>query len=225
MNASGSGPGLRINVCEIFRSVEGETAHAGLPCAFMRTAGCNLRCSYCDTAYARVEGAGEWCGVDDVLGRVEGFCTRLVCITGGEPLLQAEAVGELAGRLLAAGHTVLLETNGTLDVSRVPPGVVRIMDVKCPGSGESGKTLMANLGHLRAGDEVKFVVCDRVDFEWAVAFVRRHGLEDGPGLLFSPAAGAVRARDLADWLLGSGVEARLQVQLHRLLWPERERGA
>jgi 7-carboxy-7-deazaguanine synthase len=212
-----------LAISEVFRSIQGETSYAGLPCSFVRTAGCNLCCSYCDTQYAR-SGEGETMTVSEACDRVRRLGTRLVCITGGEPMVQAPAVNELARRLLDAGQTVLLETNGTLDLSPVPEGVVIIMDVKCPGSGEAGKTCPANLARLRPQDEVKFVMSDRADFDWSVAFVREHGLEGGPQLLFAPACGRLAGRDLAEWILASGVQVRLQLQLHKILWPDRDRG-
>ncbi len=212
-----------LAVSEIFKSIQGETSFAGLPCSFVRTVGCNLRCSYCDTEYAR-GGDGILIGVPEIRAEVEAYGTRLVCITGGEPLVQADGVVELAARLTGAGHTVLLETNGTMDLAPVPQDVVRIMDVKCPGSGESGKTLPGNLALLRPRDEVKFVISDRPDFDWAVSFIREHELAGGPHLLFAPAYGRVAAADLAAWILGSRLEVRLQLQLHKILWPERTRG-
>ena len=217
---------VSLAVSEIFKSIQGETSYAGLPCSFVRTAGCNLRCAYCDTAYAWDDGDAARLTVDEICRRVEPFGTRLVCITGGEPLLQPEGVAALARRLLAAGRTVLLETNGTLDLGAVPEGVVRIMDVKCPGSAEDGKTLPGNLELLGPRDEAKFVLTDRRDLDWAVAFVRERGLggRGGPAVLFSPAHGLLPARELAEWILEAGLDVRLQLQLHKLLWPERERG-
>ena len=212
-----------LAVSEMFRSIQGETTRAGLPCAFVRTAGCNLRCAWCDTEYA-CSGPGVRMTVGQVLADVEAFGTRLVCITGGEPLLQAEAVAALAERLLRAGRTVLLETNGSLDTAPMPDGVARIMDVKCPGSGECGTTLDANVAGLRPCDEAKFVLADRRDFDWAISFVREHGLEGGPHLLFAPVHGRLEPRELAEWILDAGIGARLQLQLHKLLWPERDRG-
>ena len=212
-----------LAISEIFKSIQGETTYAGLPCGFVRTVGCNLRCSYCDTEYART-GEGIRLTVPEVHKEVESFRTRVVCVTGGEPLVQADGVVALCDRLLSADHTVLLETNGTMDFSPVPDDVVRIMDVKCPGSGESGKTLPGNLAQLRPQDEVKFVISDRPDFDWAVSFIGRHGLAGGPQLLFSPAYGGLAGRELAAWILDEPVEVRLQLQLHRILWPDRDRG-
>ncbi|MCK4376285.1 MAG: radical SAM protein [Candidatus Brocadiae bacterium] len=212
-----------LAISEIFKSIEGETSYAGLPCSFVRTMGCNLRCSYCDTGYAQ-SGEGIRISLEEICKEVASHGTRLVCITGGEPLMQAEGVVALAARLLASGHTVLLETNGTFDLAPVPEGVVRIMDVKCPGSGESGKTLPGNLERLTPRDEVKFVISDRADFDWAVAFVEQHGLAGGPQVLFAPAYGRLAARELAGWILEAGLQVRLQLQLHKLLWPERTRG-
>ncbi len=214
-------PALAIS--EIFKSIEGETSYAGLPCSFVRTVGCNLRCSYCDTQYAQ-SGEGIRISLEEICEEVESHGTRLVCITGGEPLMQTEGVVALAARLLESGHTVLLETNGTFDLALVPEGVVRIMDVKCPGSGESGKTLPGNLERLTPRDEVKFVISDRADFDWAVAFLGEHELAGGPQVLFAPAYGRLAPRELAEWILEAGLEVRLQLQLHKLIWPERTRG-
>lgn len=212
-----------LAISEIFKSIEGETSYAGLPCSFVRTVGCNLRCSYCDTEYA-VSGEGIRLTVSEICEEIESFGTRLICITGGEPLVQTEGVAALAARLLESGHTVLLETNGTIDLAPVPEGVVKIMDVKCPGSGESGKTLPGNLECLGPRDEVKFVISDRPDFDWAVAFVERHRLLQGPEVLFAPAYGRLAGPELADWILASGLNVRLQLQLHRILWPDKARG-
>jgi 7-carboxy-7-deazaguanine synthase len=212
-----------LALAEIFKSIEGETSYAGRPCAFVRTVGCNLRCEWCDTAYAQ-DGEGIRLSTEEVLAEVERFGTDLVCITGGEPLVQADGVVELCEELLERGHTVLLETNGTMDLSPVPEGVIRIMDVKCPSSGESGKLLPSNLSHLRPKDEVKFVIADRADFDWAVAFIAERGVAGGVEILFAPVAGRLEARALAEWILDAGLEVRLQLQFHKLLWPEQDRG-
>jgi 7-carboxy-7-deazaguanine synthase len=212
-----------LAISEIFKSIQGETSYAGRPCAFVRTVGCNLRCAWCDTAYAQ-EGEGIRLTTEEVLAEIERFGTDLVCVTGGEPLVQADAVVELAQGLLERGHTVLLETNGTMDLSSVPEGVIRIMDVKCPGSGESDKLLPSNLAHLRPSDEAKFVIADRGDFDWAVAFIAERGLAGGPEILFAPVADRLEPRTLAKWILEAGLEVRLQFQLHKLLWPGEDRG-
>ena len=212
-----------LRVIEIFTSIQGETSHAGLPCTFVRLAGCNLHCAYCDTRYAVTE-AGTEMLLGEAVRQAHKPGRRLVCITGGEPLLQAGAAS-LARQLIALNHTVLVETNGTLDIRVLPPEAARIMDVKCPGSGEAGKTLQRNLSALRPGDEVKFVLCDRRDFEWAQEFVAHAGLAGRCHLLFAPAHPVLAARELAGWILNSGLDVRLEIQLHKVLWPEKQRGA
>lgn len=217
-----------MNVAEIFKSIQGETTRAGLPCAFVRLSGCNLSCSWCDTPYARNE-AGEVLDVDAVAGRLLGFGTRLVCITGGEPLLQPDEVAALASKLVRAGRTVTVETNGTRDLSVLPGGIVVIMDVKCPSSGHAGSELPDNLGYLTARDELKFILADRADFDWALDWIRARGLDaapglDGPVLLMGAVAGRLEPSELAGWVLASGVDIRLQLQLHKILWPGAERG-
>lgn len=212
-----------LQVSEIFTSIQGETTRAGLPCTFVRLAGCNLCCTYCDTRYAAEE-EGTTMDLGAVVARVHGAGTRLVCITGGEPLLQPATV-PLARELIGLGHTVLVETNGTRDTFPLPPDAVCVMDIKCPGSGECGHTLTSNLDALRQQDEVKFVLCDRRDFDWAADFVRQHGLLRRCHVLFAPAHGVLAAGRLAGWILESGLEVRLQLQLHKILWPEKTRGA
>ena len=216
-----------LRIVEVFDSIQGEGTRAGLPCAFVRLAGCNLHCRYCDTRYA-CEEPGEPASVAEMAERAGELGRRLVCLTGGEPLLQAAAV-ELARRLIDRGHTVLMETNGTLDITPLPPEAVRIMDVKCPASGECGKTLPGYLDALNARDEVKFVLCDRGDFDWAAEFTRSRRLIDRCAVLMAPAEGRVSGSELcggelAAWILDSGLEVRLQLQLHRILWPDRTRG-
>jgi 7-carboxy-7-deazaguanine synthase len=213
----------QLRISEIFRSIQGETSYAGMPCVFVRTAGCNLHCRWCDTAYARVE-EGTTRAVPEIAEDVQSLGPGLVCITGGEPLLQAEAVCALTEELLSAGRTVLIETNGTQDLSPLPAGAVVIMDVKCPGSGESGKTFPANIARLRPRDEVKFVIADRADFDWSTGFVMRYDLLHGPTVLFAPVSGSVSGAELAEWILESGLNVRLQLQLHKILWPDRDRG-
>jgi 7-carboxy-7-deazaguanine synthase len=210
-----------IVVNEIFRSVQGESTHAGRPCVFVRLTACDLRCSWCDTEYAFYEGTKR--EIADVVEEVLAWDCDLVELTGGEPLLQP-GVHELARALLDRGKTVLLETGGHRDISVVDPRVKRIVDVKTPSSGESARNRFENFRELRDGDELKFVVLDRADFDWSVGVIQEHALEGRCPLLFSPVAGRLEPAELAGWLLASGVRARLQLQLHKILWPEAVRG-
>ena len=210
---------LRVN--EIFHSIQGESTHAGRPCVFVRLTGCNLRCVWCDTAYAFHE--GDSMSVRDVVARVEDYGCRLVEITGGEPLLQPEAI-DLMRLLLAGGFEVLLETGGSLPIEGVPAGVKRIVDVKCPGSGESARNRWENLDALRPGDELKFVVADRRDYEWAAAEVRARGLHERVPVLFSPVHPGLERSDLAGWVLADRLPVRVQLQMHKLIWPGVLRG-
>jgi 7-carboxy-7-deazaguanine synthase len=212
-------PFLRIT--EIFHSIQGESTWAGVPCTFVRLTGCPLRCTWCDTAYA-FEG-GTRMTFDEIVAAVRAHPAKVVEITGGEPLAHAGSV-DLADRLLFEGYTVLVETSGAFDVSRLDERVHRIMDLKCPGSGESGRNLWTNLDHLGARDEVKFVVSDRADYEWARDVIRERGLDDRVlagtlrALLMSPVWGAVELVDLASWILEDGLPVRFQVQVHKLIW-------
>jgi 7-carboxy-7-deazaguanine synthase len=210
---------LRVN--EIFHSIQGESTHAGRPCVFVRLTGCNLRCVWCDTAYAFHEGRSM--SVGDVLAEVDRYDCDLVEITGGEPLLQPDVV-PLMEQLLARGRRVLLETGGSLDIGAVPAGVCRIVDVKCPGSGESGHNRWDNLAALREGDEIKFVVADRADYDWAAAEIRARGLAGRWPVLLSPVHGALDPAALAKWILADGLPVRLQLQVHKYLWPSVLRG-
>lgn len=210
---------LRVN--EIFHSIQGESTHAGRPCVFVRLTHCDLRCRYCDTEYAFFEGAER--PLDEIVAEVGGYGCRLVEVTGGEPLIQRETVA-LMERLLAAGHEVLLETSGAWPVEDVPDGVRIIMDLKTPGSGMVARNRWENLAHLDAGDEVKFVICDRADYEWARGIVREHGLGDRHTVLFSPAWDGLDAAELAAWILADRLPVRLQLQLHKHIWSPTARG-
>jgi len=211
-----------LQVNEIFFSIQGESTHAGRPCAFVRLTGCNLRCRWCDTEYAFYE--GRRMSVDEVAGSVSKFGCDLVEITGGEPLLQ-ESVYSLIDSLVASGRTVMIETSGASDVSRLDPRVIKIMDLKCPASGESDRNLWSNLEHLTARDEIKFVIADRADYEWAREVVRSRNLAARVNaVLLSPAFGALEAVRLAEWMLTDSVPARLQLQLHKHIWPPGTRG-
>lgn len=209
-----------VQVCEVFRSLQGETTWSGRPATFVRLAGCNLRCSFCDSEYAQAPGAPRT--VEDLL-RAVWRSGELVVITGGEPLLQPGS-RVLAEELVRAGHRVLLETNGSMDIDGLPPEVVRVVDVKCPGSGVSDQNRWANLALLRPIDEVKLVLTDRADFDFAVAVVDRNDLEAKCPVLFSPVVERLSPATLAGWMLERGGKIRLQLQLQRILWPDRDRG-
>jgi len=206
---------MALLVNEIFRSIQGESTYSGCLCTFVRLTGCNLRCTYCDTAYAYEQ--GEEMAAEDVLERVARYRTHLVEITGGEPLLQEEAPG-LAQALLDAGHQVLVETNGSLNAEALPEGVVRVMDIKCPGSGMSERMRWENFRHLRATDEVKFVVTDRTDYDWAKDVAGKHHLSGQVTVLFSPAFGLLRPEELADWMVHDNLPVRFQMQVHKVIW-------
>jgi 7-carboxy-7-deazaguanine synthase len=211
-----------LTINEIFHSIQGESTHTGRPCVFVRLTACDLRCSWCDTPYAFHE--GRKMSVDEVVDGVTAFDCRVVEITGGEPLLQAD-VYPLMQRLLDRGHTVLLETGGHRSIADVPTEVVRIVDVKCPASGESEKNHWPNLDLLTATDEVKFVIQDRVDYEFARATVDRHGLVDRcAAVLFSPVHGVLEPATLAAWILEDRLPVRLQLQAHKYIWGADARG-
>jgi 7-carboxy-7-deazaguanine synthase len=195
-----------LSVNEIFYSIQGESTYAGRPCVFVRLAGCDLRCAWCDTAYAFNE--GQKMSVDDVLRRVDTYASPLVEVTGGEPLLQDD-VYPLMERLLDSGRTVLLETGGQVDISRVPGAVVKVMDVKCPASGESNKVEWTNIDRLGSRDQVKFVIQDRGDYEFARDVVTRHALDRRcAAVLFSPVHGVLDPRELSEWILGDRLRPR-----------------
>lgn len=212
---------LRVN--EIFYSLQGESSHAGRPCVFVRLTGCNLRCSYCDTQYAYEE--GEALGIDQIENRVASYRCLLVEVTGGEPLLQEETP-LLLRRLVEKGYEVLLETNGTLDVGQLDKRCVKILDVKCPSSGEADRNDLSNLTKLSPIDEIKFVICDRQDYEYAKKIVDREKtcLSKVKAVHFSPVSGKLAPRSLASWILEDRLNVRLQLQLHKLIWDPEKRG-
>ena len=211
-----------LTVNEIFHSIQGESSHAGRPCVFVRLTGCNLRCVWCDTPYAFDE--GRRISIDEIVRAVDAYDCPLVEITGGEPLLQPDVYG-LMNRLLAAGKTVLLETGGHIDISDVPPAVVKVVDVKCPGSGESEHNAWANLERLAAHDEVKFVIRDRADYEFARDVLQRHELDRRcAAVLLSPVHRVLDPLQLAAWSLEDRLPVRLQLQLHKYVWGDDARG-
>ena len=211
-----------LTVNEIFHSIQGESTLAGEPCVFVRLTACDLRCSWCDTPYAFYE--GRKMSIDEVMQAVEAYGCPLVEITGGEPLLQPD-VYPLMSRLLESGKRVMVETGGHRSVARVPRDVIKIIDVKCPGSGEAAKTHWDNLHRLASTDQVKFVIKDRTDYEYAREIVVRERLSERAGaVLFSPVHGVMNARELAEWVLADRLPVRLQLQTHKFIWDPDARG-
>jgi len=213
VDATATAPRLRIT--EIFRSLQGEADTAGWPTTFVRLTGCPLRCTYCDSAYAF--GGGEWQSLDDIEARVAGFGTPRVCVTGGEPLAQKTCLALLT-RLCDAGYRVSLETSGALPLGDVDPRVVKVVDVKTPASGESSRNLLGELSRLQPHDLVKFVICDRADYDWSRALLPTLSLPPGVTVYFSPSHEQLAPGELADWMLADGLAVRLQLQLHKYLW-------
>ena len=218
-------PDLKIKLNELFHSIQGESTLAGLPTVFVRFQECNLFCGYCDTPRARVAGPGHAVDAETLVAMIENRGCRHVCLTGGEPLLQRDAVVLLARRLIGQGLTVSLETNGSLPLAGLPPGLRRVMDLKTPGSGMAGRNLAENLDQLGDGDELKCVITSREDFLWAVERVREANLPQSVAVHFSPAGGVLEAAVLAGWILETGLPLRLQLQLHRLIWPDGRDGS
>ncbi len=211
-----------LTINEIFHSIQGESTHAGRPCVFVRLTACDLRCRWCDTPYAFHE--GRKMSVDDVVADVEARGCQTVEVTGGEPLLQPD-VYPLMQRLLDAGKTVLIETGGHRSIADVPAGVIRIMDVKCPGSGESERNDWSNFAHLTATDEVKFVIADRRDYEFAKAIVERENLPARVNaVLFSPVHGELDPKQLSEWVIADRLDVRVQLQVHKYIWSPETRG-
>jgi 7-carboxy-7-deazaguanine synthase len=210
---------MRVN--EIFFSIQGESTRAGQPCIFVRLTGCNLRCAWCDTAYAFYD--GEEMTPAQVWERVKSYPCRLVEFTGGEPLLQPEVL-PLITALLDEGYRVLIETGGSLDISEVDPRAVIVMDVKCPGSGMSEQMRWENLEVLSSKDEIKFVLKDRLDYEWAREITRRYGLTGRCPVLFAPVFESLEPRQLSQWILEDGQDVHLQLQIHKYIWDPQMRG-
>jgi 7-carboxy-7-deazaguanine synthase len=208
-------PDDRLRITEIFYSIQGESRPSGFPTVFVRLTGCPLRCQYCDTEYAFH--GGNWQSFEQVLESVAHYQPRYVCVTGGEPLAQGNCAG-LLGRLCDAGYEVSLETSGALSIDGIDPRVTIVMDIKTPGSGEQSRNLIENLSMLKSGDQLKFVICDREDYEWAKRFCAEHELIDLCAVLFSPSQPQLEAKDLAEWILDDRLAVRFQVQLHKYLW-------
>jgi 7-carboxy-7-deazaguanine synthase len=214
---------LALKVNEIFYSIQGESSYAGRPCVFVRLTGCNLRCSYCDTRYAYDE--GDLMEIGDVLKRVASYKCPLVEVTGGEPLIQKETP-YLIHNLLEAGHEVLLETNGSQDIGQVDERCVKIMDIKCPTSGEEGKSDLKNLALLADTDEIKFVIGDRGDYDYAKKILNSMDLKPSPisRVHFSPVFGKMDTGLLAKWILADHLDVRLHLQIHKIIWDPEKRG-
>lgn len=205
-----------LRITEIFYSLQGETRTSGLPTVFVRLTGCPLRCQYCDTAYAF--SGGELLELDSILERVASYKPRYVCVTGGEPLAQPNCL-PLLQRLCDAGYQVSLETSGALGVAGVDPRVSKVVDLKTPGSEEVGRNRYENIELLTSNDQVKFVICSREDYDWAVSKLIQYGLDRRAGeILFSPSHQQVSARQLADWVIADNLPVRMQLQLHKILW-------
>ena len=211
-----------MNICGIFYSIQGETTFSGLPCVFIRTSGCNLRCSYCDTKYA-YEGGIEM-SADQVLEQARSYGCHLIEITGGEPLVQREAVGSLIASLFESGDTVLLETNGSLSMENVDDRVVKILDLKCPDSGMSERMDWENIQHLNEHDQVKFVLSSRRDYEWTREVLAKYPILNELEVLLSIVFGALEAKDVVKWMLDDKLNARFQLQIHKHVWHPEARG-
>ncbi len=207
----------RLRITEIFHSLQGEADSIGWPTVFVRLTGCPLRCTWCDTTYSFH--GGEWISIEAIVQRVGTYGARHVCVTGGEPLAQKRCLS-LLERLCDGGHEVSLETSGAIDIADVDGRVRRVVDLKAPGSGESARNLWSNVECLRAQDQVKIVLADRADYEWALGVVRERALDQRCPVLFSPVHGSLDARELAEWILADRAPVRFQMQLHKLLWDD-----
>jgi 7-carboxy-7-deazaguanine synthase len=210
---------LKVN--EIFKSIQGESTYAGLPCVFIRLTGCNLRCTYCDTVYSYDEGQ-NW-NIPDLIAKIHEYKSKLVEITGGEPLLQP-GTSKFIKQLLREGFSVLIETNGSFDIRAIHKKATVIMDIKCPGSGMSKKNLWANVDHLKHSDEVKFVVSDKKDYSWAKSKIKEFNLSQRCKVIFSAVYGKLEPRKLAEWILSDNLQARFQLQTHKYIWGPDRRG-
>ena len=210
-----------IKINEIYLSVQGESSRSGLPCIFVRLTGCNLRCAWCDTAYAFYDGKTQ--SIDQTLKDVKKFKIKLVEITGGEPLIQ-EGVYPLMEALLENGYKVMLETGGSLSLRKVPRDVIKILDLKCPGSEEHKKNNLDNLKLLAPHDEVKFVILDRRDYEWSRDLIKKHKINETAPILFSPVYGKLELKEMVKWILEDRLPVRLQTQLHKVIWSKETQG-
>jgi 7-carboxy-7-deazaguanine synthase len=212
-------PLLRVN--EIFKSIQGESSYAGIPCVFVRLTGCNLRCSYCDTTYAYDEGTEML--ACEILKTIKGYGCKNVCVTGGEPLLQS-SVNKLINLLKKSHYKIFVETGGSINIDMLPKAVTRIMDIKCPDSGMDKEMDWGNIERLKARDEVKFIISSKKDYEWAKRITRKYKLTDRTQILFGVAYGRMKPKTLAGWILKDNLEVRFQLQLQKYIWPDKVRG-
>jgi 7-carboxy-7-deazaguanine synthase len=212
---------MSLKVNEIYFSIQGESSYAGLPCVFVRLTGCNLRCVWCDTEYAFYE--GEWKSLDQIVAEAAQFGCKLVELTGGEPLLQKESFA-LVDKLIQAGFKVLVETSGSILLDKLNPEVIKIMDIKCPGSKMEHKNLWENIDYLTPKDEVKFVLADRTDYDWAVEVMRKHQLDRKATVLFSTVFGALEPVKVVEWILQDKLPVRFQLQMHKFIWHPETKG-
>ena len=210
---------MKIN--EIFKSIQGETSYAGLPCAFIRVTGCNLRCSYCDTTYAYKD--GKEMSLSAILECIAGFKTKIICVTGGEPLSNNDTP-LLLEELLVKKYTVLVETNGSYDISTIPQEVIKIMDIKCPDSNMSHLMNWQNINYLTKSDEVKFVLSSRKDYEWTKTLIDKYNLSQIANVLVGTAFGAISPKEVVQWILEDNLDVRFQLQLHKYIWGSQTRG-
>ncbi|MBT3878278.1 MAG: radical SAM protein [Candidatus Scalindua sp.] len=216
---SKKGPLLYVN--EIFESIQGESTYAGIPCVFIRLTGCNLRCSYCDTTYAYDDGSAM--SLNEIIKKVNGYGCRNVCITGGEPLLN-EHINKLIKLLKNNLFKVFIETNGSQNIDILPKGIVRIVDIKCPGSGMEQEMDWKNIKRLNRRDEVKFIISSKRDYEWAKSITKKYKIIDRTTVLFGLVLGKLKPKTLAGWILKDGLDVRLHLQLHKIIWPDKARG-
>jgi len=212
---------MSLKVNEIYFSIQGESSYAGLPCVFVRLTGCNLRCVWCDTEYAFYE--GEWKSLDQIVAEVAQFGCKLVELTGGEPLLQKESF-TLVDKLIAAGFKVLIETGGSIPMAKLNRAAIKIMDIKCPGSKMAHKNHWENIDCLSPKDEVKFVLADRADYDWAVDVIRKYQLDRKASLLFSTVFGRLEPIKVVEWVLQDRLPVRFQLQMHKFIWQPETRG-
>jgi len=212
-------PLLRVN--EIFKSIQGESSYAGIPCVFVRLTGCNLRCSYCDTTYAYDEGTEM--SVNKILSTIKGYDCKNVCVTGGEPLLQS-SVNKLINLLKKSHYKIFVETGGSINIDKLPRAVTRIMDIKCPDSGMEKEMDWGNIERLKSSDEIKFIISSKKDYEWAKRITRKYKLTDRAQILFGVAYGRMKPKTLAGWILKDNLEVRFQLQLQKYIWPDKVRG-